>query len=191
MTLIFFSLFKTVFLKLLLLLLLLLIPTPLVISHYMIIFSLHFNLLISSFITWVFNIWVCYAKISFAHLYKHMACVTDLGLFFLFDFGVLLISWICAGYQSDDEMRRPSGNVDMSAFRTAVEDCMDYDVETAKKALKSIRSKNSTDLDVEKFSGLRIRYLSSSFLENANKYFDCFGSILNINGPFFWATGIK
>ncbi|XP_021776337.1 uncharacterized protein LOC110740151 [Chenopodium quinoa] len=56
------------------------------------------------------------------------------------------------GYQSDDEVRRRSGN--LSAFKTAVEDCMDYDVETATKALKS---KKPTDLDVEKFSGLRIR----------------------------------
>ncbi|KAL2937106.1 Protein MCM10-like protein [Bienertia sinuspersici] len=72
------------------------------------------------------------------------------------------------GYQSDDEERRPSGNVDMSAFKNVVEDCMDYDVEKARKALKSNRSKNPTELDVEKFSGLRIRnqVVSSAELNN-------------------------
>lgn len=76
------------------------------------------------------------------------------------------------GYQSDDEERRPSGNVDLSAFKTAVEDCMDYDVEAAKKALKSNRSKNPTDLDVEKFSGLRIRNQVVSSAELSNQFSD-------------------
>lgn len=49
--------------------------------------------------------------------------------------------------------------MDLSAFKAAVEDCMDYDVETAKKALKSNKLHNPTNLDVEKFSGLRIRYV--------------------------------
>lgn len=65
-------------------------------------------------------------------------------------------------------MRRPSGNVDLSAFKDAVEDCMDYDVEAAKKALKSNRSKNPTDPDIEKFSGLRIRYTFSRVPPSSN-----------------------
>ncbi|XP_057517885.1 uncharacterized protein LOC130798804 [Amaranthus tricolor] len=76
------------------------------------------------------------------------------------------------GYQSDDEVRRPSGNVDMSAFKSAVEDCMDYDVEAAKKALKSNRLKNPTDLDVERFSGLRIRNQVVSSAELNNQFSD-------------------
>uniref|UniRef100_A0A803LGE1 Zinc finger Mcm10/DnaG-type domain-containing protein n=2 Tax=Chenopodium quinoa TaxID=63459 RepID=A0A803LGE1_CHEQI len=76
------------------------------------------------------------------------------------------------GYQSDDEVRRPSGNVDLSAFKTAVEDCMDYDVETATKAFKSNQSKKPTDLDVEKFSGLRIRNQVISSAELSNQFSD-------------------
>lgn len=61
----------------------------------------------------------------------------------------------------------------MSAFKSAVEDCMDYDVEAAKKALKSNRLKNPTDLDVERFSGLRIRYETHKLMQDSHiKYFD-------------------
>ena len=42
----------------------------------------------------------------------------------------------------------------MSVFRNAVQDCLDYDPETSKKEIKS---KNSSDGSVDKFSGLRIR----------------------------------
>ncbi|KNA15555.1 hypothetical protein SOVF_097080 [Spinacia oleracea] len=78
-----------------------------------------------------------------------------------------------SGHQSDDdEVRRPSGNVDLSAFKDAVEDCMDYDVEAAKKALKSNRSKNPTDPDIEKFSGLRIRNQVISSQELSNQFSD-------------------
>ncbi|XP_074275669.1 uncharacterized protein LOC141599533 [Silene latifolia] len=76
-------------------------------------------------------------------------------------------------YQSDDdERRRPSGNVDLSDFRSAVEDCMDYDVETATKALKSNHSKNTKGLDLEKFSGLRIRNQVLSSTELSNQFSD-------------------
>ncbi|KAJ8424863.1 hypothetical protein Cgig2_003150 [Carnegiea gigantea] len=77
------------------------------------------------------------------------------------------------GYLSDDELpRRRSGNVDLSAFKAAVEDCMDYDVETAKKALKSNKLHNPTNLDVEKFSGLRIRNQLVSPAELSNHFSD-------------------
>ncbi|KAL9244853.1 hypothetical protein vseg_018574 [Gypsophila vaccaria] len=81
------------------------------------------------------------------------------------------------GYQSDDdveERRRRNGNVDLSAFKSAVEDCMDYDVETAKKALKSNSTslKHSSDPDVEKFSGLRIRNQVLSSMELSNRFSD-------------------
>ncbi|KAK9677550.1 hypothetical protein RND81_11G151200 [Saponaria officinalis] len=78
-------------------------------------------------------------------------------------------------YQSDDdveERRRRNGNVDLSAFKSAVEDCMDYDVDTAKKTLKSNSSKNKGDLDVEKFSGLRIRNQVVSSTELTNQFSD-------------------
>lgn len=47
----------------------------------------------------------------------------------------------------------------MSVFRDAVQDCLDYDTEIAKKAAKSKHTKGSSDAEVEKFSGLRIRYV--------------------------------
>lgn len=62
------------------------------------------------------------------------------------------------GYLSDDGSARPRGKADMSVFRTAVEDCLDYQPETSKnKNVKSTsRSKTSND-PVEHFSGLKIR----------------------------------
>lgn len=47
----------------------------------------------------------------------------------------------------------------MSVFRDAVQDCLDYDTEIAKKAVKSKHTKGSSDPEVEKFSGLRIGYV--------------------------------
>ncbi|KAI3718304.1 hypothetical protein L6452_19168 [Arctium lappa] len=65
------------------------------------------------------------------------------------------------GYLSDDGSARQRGQADMSVFRTAVEDCLDYEPETSKKPLKSGHAKSSSDVEVEKFSGLRIRNLLS------------------------------
>lgn len=62
-----------------------------------------------------------------------------------------------SGYLSDDGSARQRGQADMSVFRTAVEDCLDYEPETSKKPLKSGHAKSSSDVEVEKFSGLRIR----------------------------------
>ncbi|KAI3804025.1 hypothetical protein L1987_32193 [Smallanthus sonchifolius] len=65
------------------------------------------------------------------------------------------------GYLSDDGSGRQRRHADMSVFRTAVEDCLDYEPETSKKNLKSNRAKSSSEVDVEKFSGLRIQNLLS------------------------------
>lgn len=45
----------------------------------------------------------------------------------------------------------------MSVFRDAVEDCLDYEPKPVQKTGKLNRPSASTDPEVEKFSGLRIR----------------------------------
>ncbi|XP_016539958.2 protein MCM10 homolog isoform X2 [Capsicum annuum] len=62
-------------------------------------------------------------------------------------------------YLSDDGSPKRLGEADMSVFRDAVQDCLDYDTEIAKKTAKSKHTKGSSDAEVEKFSGLRIRNL--------------------------------
>lgn len=74
-----------------------------------------------------------------------------------------------SGYLSDDASPKRGGDVDMSVFRNAVQDCLDYDPETSKKEIKS---KNSSDGSVEKFSGLRIRNQLVSPVELANRFSD-------------------
>lgn len=49
--------------------------------------------------------------------------------------------------------------VDMSVFRDAVEDCLDYKPEPPKGSGNINRSSAAAEPDVEKFSGLRIRWL--------------------------------
>lgn len=63
------------------------------------------------------------------------------------------LSEFVSAYLSDDGSPK-RGHVDMSVFRDAVEDCIDYEPETCKKAPKP---KSSNERNVEKFSGLRIR----------------------------------
>ncbi|GLT42925.1 hypothetical protein SLA2020_169020 [Shorea laevis] len=58
------------------------------------------------------------------------------------------------GYLSDDGSPRQRGDADMSVFRNVVQDCLDYETKHAKK---NVKSKGSKDVQVEKFSGLRIR----------------------------------
>ncbi|XP_038900917.1 protein MCM10 homolog [Benincasa hispida] len=58
---------------------------------------------------------------------------------------------------SDDESPRRSGPADMSIFRNAVKDCLDYDHIPTEKSGKMNRSKVSNDVSIEKFSGLRMR----------------------------------
>lgn len=62
-----------------------------------------------------------------------------------------------AGYLSNDELRSQRGPADMSVFREAVEDCLDYQPKPVQKTGKLNRPNASTDPEVEKFSGLRIR----------------------------------
>lgn len=62
-----------------------------------------------------------------------------------------------SGYLSDDESSRRTGPADMSVFRNAVQDCLDYEPVHVHKAAKLKGSKASNEAEVEKFSGLRIR----------------------------------
>ncbi|OIT33663.1 PREDICTED: protein MCM10 homolog [Nicotiana attenuata] len=75
-------------------------------------------------------------------------------------------------YLSDDGSPKRSREADMSVFRDAVQDCLDYDTEIAKKAVKSKHTKGSSDLEVEKFSGLRIRNQLVSAVELSNHFAD-------------------
>ncbi|KVH96525.1 protein MCM10 homolog [Cynara cardunculus var. scolymus] len=76
------------------------------------------------------------------------------------------------GYLSDDGSARQRGQADMSVFRTAVEDCLDYEPETSKKPLKSGHAKSSSDIEVEKFSGLRIRNQLVSRTDLSDRFAD-------------------
>ncbi|KAL2537777.1 minichromosome maintenance 10 [Forsythia ovata] len=76
------------------------------------------------------------------------------------------------GYLSDDGLPKRMGQADMSVFRDAVQDCLDYDPESAKKSLKSKQDKRSNDAVVEKFSGLRIRNQVVSPVELSDRLSD-------------------
>lgn len=49
------------------------------------------------------------------------------------------------------------GQADMSVFRTAVADCLDYEPQEIEKNQKSKKPENFRTIEVEKFSGLRIK----------------------------------
>ncbi|CAH9100908.1 unnamed protein product [Cuscuta europaea] len=78
------------------------------------------------------------------------------------------------GYLSDEGPPKRVGQTDMSVFRDAVQDCIDYDSEIAKKELKSKPkvSNSSKDPEVERFSGLRIRNQLVSPVELSNRLSD-------------------
>lgn len=76
------------------------------------------------------------------------------------------------GYLSDDGLPNRMGQGDMSVFRDAVQDCLDYDPESAMKSLKSKQDKRPNDAEFEKFSGLRIRNLLVSPIELSNRLSD-------------------
>lgn len=59
------------------------------------------------------------------------------------------------GYLSDDGSPRRTRQTDMSVFRDAVEDCLDFHPEPVKKA----PNLKKNEVDVEKFSSLRIRWV--------------------------------
>lgn len=48
---------------------------------------------------------------------------------------------------------------DLSMFKDVVKVCLDYEQKPAKKAEKLKQSRNSNEVNVEKYSGLRIRLL--------------------------------
>ncbi|KAL6210119.1 hypothetical protein ACLB2K_021057 [Fragaria x ananassa] len=61
-------------------------------------------------------------------------------------------------YLSDeDELSRRRKPADMSVFRDAVQDCLDYDHKSALKTAKLKQNSSSNESEVEKYSGLRIR----------------------------------
>ncbi|XWS55088.1 hypothetical protein CRYUN_Cryun10bG0145500 [Craigia yunnanensis] len=60
------------------------------------------------------------------------------------------------GYLSDDGSPRQRGKPDLSVFKNVVKDCLNYEHEPVERPSKS-KPKSSNDLQVEKFSGLRIR----------------------------------
>lgn len=86
------------------------------------------------------------------------------------------------GYDSEYELRtrkkkrvgEEEGDGDMSVFKDAVADCMDYDVNEARKVMGSNRGKGTGkgEGNVERLSGLRIRNQSVSSLELNNHFSD-------------------
>ncbi|CAN6554618.1 unnamed protein product [Malus baccata var. baccata] len=76
------------------------------------------------------------------------------------------------GYLSNDELRSQRGPADMSVFREAVEDCLDYQPKPVQKTGKLNRPNASTDPEVEKFSGLRIRKQLVTPLELSDHFSD-------------------
>lgn len=80
-------------------------------------------------------------------------------VFFVEFLWIVLSLYLLTDYLSDDGSPKRLGEADMSVFRDAVQDCLDYDTEIAKKAVKSKHTKGSSDPEVEKFSGLRIGYV--------------------------------
>ncbi|KAG8368085.1 hypothetical protein BUALT_Bualt15G0008600 [Buddleja alternifolia] len=77
-----------------------------------------------------------------------------------------------SGYLSDDGMPRQMGEVDMSCFRDAVQDCLDYDPKNVKRSLQSKQGKSANEIEVEKFSGLRIQNQVMSRVELSNHLSD-------------------
>lgn len=62
-------------------------------------------------------------------------------------------------YCSDEGSPTRKGNPDMSVFKEAVLDCLDYKPNPVEKTSKLNRTKPSNEDGVERFSGLRIRYI--------------------------------
>ncbi|PON89989.1 Zinc finger, Mcm10/DnaG-type [Trema orientale] len=60
-------------------------------------------------------------------------------------------------YCSDEGSPSRKGQADMSVFKEAVMDCLDYEPNPVEKPSKSNRTKASNEPGVERFSGLRIR----------------------------------
>ena len=71
------------------------------------------------------------------------------------------------GYHSDDGSPRRKRQTDMSVFRNAVEDCLDFHPEPVKKA----PNLKKNEADVEKFSGLRIRWVYANSNSKLSGFF--------------------
>lgn len=69
-----------------------------------------------------------------------------------------------ADYLSDDGSPTKMGKADMSVFRNAVKDCLDYEPEANKKSTKLNKRVTANDAEVERFSGLRIRFVCDLML---------------------------
>ncbi|KAK7860947.1 protein mcm10 like protein [Quercus suber] len=76
------------------------------------------------------------------------------------------------GYLSDDDSSRRTGPADMSVFRNAVQDCLDYEPVHVHKTVKLKGSKASNEAEVEKFSGLRMRNQLFSAAELRERFSD-------------------
>lgn len=81
-----------------------------------------------------------------------------------------MVNLCVAGYLSDeDELSRRRKPADMSVFRDAVQDCLDYDHKSALKTAKLKQNSSSNESEVEKYSGLRIRlaYIEQVYIFNS------------------------
>ncbi|XP_062177620.1 uncharacterized protein LOC133882453 [Alnus glutinosa] len=76
------------------------------------------------------------------------------------------------GYLSDEGSPRRAGQADMSVFRNAVQDCLDYEPKPVQKPGRLKGSKASNDAEVDKFSGLRIRKQLVSPAELTERFSD-------------------
>ncbi|GMN48725.1 hypothetical protein TIFTF001_017892 [Ficus carica] len=77
-------------------------------------------------------------------------------------------------YSSDEESpsRGRSEQADMSVFRDAVLDCLDYEPSPVEISAKTSRTKPANEPEVEKFSGLRIRNQLVTPLELRDRFSD-------------------
>ncbi|KAL5561197.1 hypothetical protein UlMin_030944 [Ulmus minor] len=74
------------------------------------------------------------------------------------------------GYLSDEGSPRQRGQADMSVFRDAVLDCLDYEPNPVEKIAKL--TKASSESEIERFSGLRIRNQLVSPQELSDRFSD-------------------
>ncbi|KAM6541644.1 hypothetical protein CsatB_006091 [Cannabis sativa] len=75
-------------------------------------------------------------------------------------------------YCSDEGPPSRKGQADMSVFREAVLDCLDYEPDHIQKASKSSQTKLCNEPGVERFSGLRIRNEAVTPAELKNHFSD-------------------
>ncbi|KAI4297764.1 hypothetical protein L6164_037632 [Bauhinia variegata] len=76
------------------------------------------------------------------------------------------------GYLSDDGSPTKREKADMSVFKNAVQDCLDYVPKAKEKPVKVKRPVTSNDAEVEKFSGLRIRNQLVTSTEVRERFLD-------------------